>query len=238
MSAIEKFTQAFAPYGLPATAIKPSYGMAEATLSVASIAQDAQASAIYLDRGQLGAGRAVPVDAATPGAVSYVSCGQPIPNQWAVITDTDGAEVPDRRIGEIWLHGNNIGRGYFGREDETQRVFSNKLQSRLERGSHAQGPRTIVAGWQPAISACTSTASCTSRGGSKTSSSSTGATTTPTTSKPRSATLQPRSAPATSPPSLFPPTCSTRRAATTPANDWSSWPNVPRAQAGQILARS
>lgn len=139
MSAIEKFTQAFAPYGLPATAIKPSYGMAEATLSVASIAQDAQASAIYLDRGQLGAGRAVPVDAATPGAVSYVSCGQPIPNQWAVITDTDGAEVPDRRIGEIWLHGNNIGRGYFGREDETQRVFSNKLQSRLERGSHAQG---------------------------------------------------------------------------------------------------
>ena len=35
MSAIEKFTKAFAPYGLPATAVKPSYGMAEATLGVA-----------------------------------------------------------------------------------------------------------------------------------------------------------------------------------------------------------
>ena len=58
MSAIEKFTNAFAPYGLPANAVKPSYGMAEATLSVASISQDAAASAIFLDREQLGAGRA------------------------------------------------------------------------------------------------------------------------------------------------------------------------------------
>lgn len=139
MSAIDKFTTAFAPYGLPATAVKPSYGMAEATLSVASIAQDAKASAIYLDRDQLGAGRAVPVAATSPGAVPHVSCGQPIPNQWAVITDSDGAEVSDCTIGEIWLHGNNVGRGYFGRDDETERVFANKLQSRLMQGSHAEG---------------------------------------------------------------------------------------------------
>jgi len=139
MSAIDKFTNAFAAYGLPATAIKPSYGMAEATLPVASIARDAKASEIYLDRDQLGVGRALPVASTTPGSVSHVSCGQPIPNQWAAITNPDGAEVPDRTIGEIWLHGNNIGRGYFGREDETRRVFANKLQSRLEHGSHAEG---------------------------------------------------------------------------------------------------
>ena len=36
-------------------------------------------------------------------------------------------------------HGNNIGRGYFGRVEETQRTFGNKLQSRLEHGSHAEG---------------------------------------------------------------------------------------------------
>ncbi len=139
MSAIEKFNQAFAPYGLPATAIKPSYGMAEATLSVASIAQDAAASAVFLDREQLGAGRAVTVAEATPGAVSHVSCGQAIPDEWVVIADPDGAEMPDGRVGEIWLHGNNIGRGYFDREDETLRVFGNKLQSRREQGSHADG---------------------------------------------------------------------------------------------------
>lgn len=136
MSAIEKFTTAFAPYGLPATAVTPSYGMAEATLGVASIATDAVASAVFLDRVQLAAGRAVVVAAETEGAVSYVSCGQPIQDCWAVITRADG-EVPDGTVGEIWLHGNNIGRGYFGREEETQRTFGNKLQSRLDDGSHA-----------------------------------------------------------------------------------------------------
>ncbi len=139
MSAIEKFTNAFAPYGLPANAVKPSYGMAEATLSVASISQDAAASAIFLDREQLGAGRAVIVAPEDPGAVAQVSCGQPIPDQWLVIADPDGAEVPDGTVGEIWLQGNNIGRGYFGREDETRRVFGNKLQARLDPGSHAEG---------------------------------------------------------------------------------------------------
>jgi acyl-CoA synthetase (AMP-forming)/AMP-acid ligase II len=139
MSAVEKFTKAFAPYGLPATAIKPSYGMAEATLSVATIGQDAAASAIFLDREQLGAGRAVTVAPAAPSAVAHVSCGQPIADQWVVITNPDGAEVPDGIVGEIWLYGNNIARGYFRREDETRRVFGNKLQSRLDRGSHAEG---------------------------------------------------------------------------------------------------
>jgi acyl-CoA synthetase (AMP-forming)/AMP-acid ligase II len=138
MSAIEQFTTAFAPYGLPANAVKPSYGMAEATLGVASIGRDAAASAVFLDRVQLAAGRAVVIAPETEGAVSYVSCGQPIQDCWAVITRSDG-EVPDCSVGEIWLHGNNIGRGYFGREEETQRTFGNKLQSRLEDGSHADG---------------------------------------------------------------------------------------------------
>jgi acyl-CoA synthetase (AMP-forming)/AMP-acid ligase II len=138
MSAIEKFTTAFAPYGLPATAIKPSYGMAEATLGVATTAPDAPAAAAFLDRVELAAGRAVVVAPETPGAVAYASCGRPFPNVWAVITSPDGAEVPDGTVGEIWLHGNNVGRGYFGREEESQRTFGNKLQSRLEC-SHAEG---------------------------------------------------------------------------------------------------
>ncbi|MDX1873400.1 fatty acyl-AMP ligase [Mycolicibacterium sp. 120266] len=139
MSSIEKFNAAFAPYGLPATAIKPSYGMAEATLSVASIAPSAAAAAVHLDRAELNEGRAVVVDADAEGAVAHVSCGQPIPNQWAVIANADGEEQPDGVVGEIWLHGNNVGRGYFGRADESLRVFGNKLQTRLRSGSHADG---------------------------------------------------------------------------------------------------
>jgi len=139
MSAIEKFTTAFAPYGLPTTAIKPGYGLAEATLAVTNTNPGAVTRGLFLDRVQLAAGRAVVVAPETEGAVCYVSCGRAIPDQWVVIVSPDGAEVADGTVGEIWVHGNNVGRGYFGRAEETQRTFGNKLQSRLEHGSRAEG---------------------------------------------------------------------------------------------------
>jgi acyl-CoA synthetase (AMP-forming)/AMP-acid ligase II len=140
MAAIEKFNAAFGPYGLPPTAIKPSYGMAEATLSVASITPDARPTAVLLDRDRLAEDLAVPVSPEHPNAVQVVSCGQVISNQWAVIANPErGTELPDGSVGEIWLHGDNIGRGYWGREDETDLVFRNKLQVALSSGSHAEG---------------------------------------------------------------------------------------------------
>src|SRR5690606_19610613 len=102
------FTTAFAPYGLPPTAFKPSYGIAEATLFVASIAPDAEPTAIHVDRARLGEGWAVPAPEPGDDTVSVVSCGQVARSQWAVIVDADtGAELPDGAVGEIWLHGDN-----------------------------------------------------------------------------------------------------------------------------------
>jgi acyl-CoA synthetase (AMP-forming)/AMP-acid ligase II len=140
MASIEAFNAAFAPYGLAPTAIKPSYGMAEATLFVSTIASAARPAAVYLDREQLGAGQAVRVCADAPNAVAQVSCGQVARSQWAVIVDpgTD-VELPDGQVGEIWLHGDNVGQGYWGRDRETELAFRNKLQLRLQHGSHAEG---------------------------------------------------------------------------------------------------
>ncbi|MGB3477306.1 MAG: fatty acyl-AMP ligase [Mycobacterium sp.] len=147
MAAITAFNEAFAPYGLPSTAIKPSYGIAEATLFVATIAPDAQASVLYLDRDQLGAGRAAPVAADAPGAVAQVSCGQVARSLSAVIVDAEaGAELPDGHVGEIWLHGDNVTAGYWGRPDETRHAFGARLRSRLNHGSHA-GPTPADGGW-------------------------------------------------------------------------------------------
>ncbi|MDA4108031.1 fatty acyl-AMP ligase [Mycolicibacterium holsaticum] len=140
IGSIDKFNEAFGPYGLPPTTIKPSYGMAEATLFVSTIAPDAEPKAVYLDREQLGAGRAVEVPPDAENAVPQVSCGRVARSQWAVIVDPNtGTELPDGQVGEIWLHGANIGRGYWGRADQTEAVFQNKLQSRLDVDSHAEG---------------------------------------------------------------------------------------------------
>ncbi|MGO9068307.1 AMP-binding protein, partial [Mycobacterium sp.] len=54
IDAIRTFTKAFAPYGLPRTAFKPSYGIAEGTLFVATIAPGAEVTVVYFDREQLG----------------------------------------------------------------------------------------------------------------------------------------------------------------------------------------
>jgi fatty acyl-AMP ligase FadD32 len=137
---IARFNAAFAPYGLPSTAVKPSYGMAEATLFVSTIDPAAGATLIYLDRDQLGVGRAVRVSPDAPNAIAQVSCGRIARSQWGVIVNPDTeAELPDGEVGEIWLHGDNIGRGYWARPEETERVFGNKLQCRLPVGSHADG---------------------------------------------------------------------------------------------------
>ncbi|MGK2882174.1 MAG: fatty acyl-AMP ligase [Mycobacterium sp.] len=137
--AIEKFNTAFAPYGLPPTAFKPSYGIAEGTLMIAITAAGTQAKLVQFDRAQLGMGRAVPVGADHPDAIGLVPCGLVANSLWAVIVDEAGAELPDGTVGEIWLHGDNIGRGYWGRPQETERTFHARLGVRLATGSHAEG---------------------------------------------------------------------------------------------------
>jgi acyl-CoA synthetase (AMP-forming)/AMP-acid ligase II len=140
LDSISKFNSVFARYGLPSTAVQPSYGMAEATLFVSSIERGAEARSVYLDREELGAGHAVRVQADAPNAAPHVSCGRVARSQWGVIVNADtGAELPDGEVGEIWLHGENMGRGYWARPEETEQVFCNKLQTRLDVGSHAEG---------------------------------------------------------------------------------------------------
>jgi len=140
LESILKFTEAFLPYGLTKTAVRPSYGMAEAALFVSSILPYTEPTAVYVDREELGRGRIVRVEPDAPNALAQVSCGEVAVSQWAAIVDPDtGAEVPDEHVGEIWLHGDNIGRGYWARPEETEYTFGNKLQSRLETASHADG---------------------------------------------------------------------------------------------------
>jgi fatty-acyl-CoA synthase len=56
-----------------------------------------------------------------------------------IVNPETGTELPDREIGEVWLQGNNVGRGYWGRPEETRLTFGAKLQSQLAEGTHAEG---------------------------------------------------------------------------------------------------
>jgi len=139
IGAIRVFTEAFAAHGLPPTAIKPSYGIAEATLMVATTAPDSRPVVRFFDAQELAAGRAVTVPADTPSAIGQVSCGQAARSLSVIIVNPDTCEeLPDGAVGEIWLHGDNVGRGYWGKPADTAFVFGARLASRLSVVSRAE----------------------------------------------------------------------------------------------------
>jgi fatty acid CoA ligase FadD32 len=138
-SSLRKFFKAFEPYGLKPEAVKPSYGLAEATLFVSTTPMDESPTVIHVDRDELNKQHFVEVPADSPKAVAQVSAGKIGVDEWAVIVDPETAsELPDGQIGEIWLHGNNLGIGYWGKEEETANIFKNILKSRVTE-SHAEG---------------------------------------------------------------------------------------------------
>ncbi|MBI2699925.1 MAG: fatty-acid--CoA ligase [Mycobacterium sp.] len=138
-SSLRKFFKAFEPYGLKPEAVKPSYGLAEATLFVSTTPMDESPTVIHVDRAELNKQHFVEVAADSPNAVAQVSAGKIGVDEWAVIVDPEAAsELPDGQIGEIWLHGNNLGIGYWGKEEETANIFKNILKSRVSE-SHAEG---------------------------------------------------------------------------------------------------
>ena len=136
---VRRFNEAFGPYGFKPQAIKPSYGLAEATLFVSTTPMDAEPRIISVDREALNTGTFVEVAPDSPNAVAQAGAGKVGVAEWAVIVDAESAtELPDGQIGEIWISGQNMGTGYWGKPDETVATFQNILKSRTNP-SHAEG---------------------------------------------------------------------------------------------------
>lgn len=221
ISAIEKFTEAFAPYGFPASAIKPSYGMAEATLSVATIGIHDRPSVIHLDREQLADDRAVPVSADAPTAVPHVSCGQVISSQWLVIVDPQtGTELPEGESARSgFMATTSAGATGAAAARPRQRSTTGCTHDSHRQATRSEPPKTAN-GCAPGISGCISTTICMSPAASRTSSSSTGATTTRRTSRRRPQPPPPPSGRGMSPRSPSPPTSSRKPPSPTSASAW------------------
>jgi fatty acid CoA ligase FadD32 len=136
---VRRFNEAFGPYGFQPKAIKPSYGLAEATLFVSTTPASEEPKIIYVDRDALNNNRIVEVDADSQSAVAQASAGKVGVSEWAVIVDAESAtELPDGQIGEIWISGPNMGTGYWGKDEETRETFQNILKSRTSP-THAEG---------------------------------------------------------------------------------------------------
>lgn len=124
---LKRFTDRFAPFNLDPAVLRPSYGMAEATVYVATRKPGEPPKVVEFDSEKLPAGQAE--SATGSGGTALVSYG--IPEQQTVrIVDPDtGIERSDATVGEIWLHGRNVCAGYWQKPEESERTFGGRIMS-------------------------------------------------------------------------------------------------------------
>ena len=127
---LERFSQAFAPYGFRAEAHCPAYGLAEATLLVTATSKAESAFSVVVSRSALAIGQVVVSSPDTADAQRLVSCGRSLPDQELLIVDRERLlPCPPDQVGEIWLRGPSVARGYWRKREETDQTFHAHLQS-------------------------------------------------------------------------------------------------------------
>ena len=119
---LRRFAARFAPFNLSEAAVRPSYGLAEATVYVATAGPGQPPKMVRFDYDKLSAGQAERCTDQAGGSVELVSYGPPRSSTVRIV-DPDGSENPAGAIGEIWVHGENVAMGYWRNPRQTQSVF-------------------------------------------------------------------------------------------------------------------
>jgi len=108
---MQGFVNAFAPAGFKAVAFLPSYGLAEATLSV-TIMPPGEGIRVELVEEERLSG--TPRDLSRPARYrAIVNCGKPVLDMAVESRGPDGHALPDHHIGKIWCKGPSVMHSYF-----------------------------------------------------------------------------------------------------------------------------
>src|SRR5262249_34346670 len=107
--------------------IRPSYGLAEATVYVATSEPGRAARRVRFGNEKLSAGHAEPCESQAVEATELVSYGAPRASMIRIVDADKGIENPAGKIGEIWVHGDNVAMGYWRNPQLTEQVFGAEL---------------------------------------------------------------------------------------------------------------
>ena len=125
---LDAFTEKFGPFGFGAETLDPAYGLAEATLVVSGGMKGepprmTRADAVELERGRI---------VAASEAVSFrwiVGCGQVVDEtEVAIVDPSTRRRRAAYEVGEIWVRGPGVARGYWQRPAETEETFGALLE--------------------------------------------------------------------------------------------------------------
>lgn len=124
---VRRFLDRFAKFNLSQTAIRPSYGLAEATVYVATAGPGRPPKAVCFDYQQLAAGQARRCDSDADEGAKLVSYGTPRASTVRIVDPDASTETPAGTVGEIWVQGDNVAMGYWRNPELTERTFAAKL---------------------------------------------------------------------------------------------------------------
>lgn len=116
---VKRFTSRLAKFNFPGKVIRPSFGLAEATLFVATREPGEPPSVVAFDTEKLTAGMAKRCTVGT----SLISYGMPESPRVRIVDPGTCLEAPAGTVGEIWVHGDNVCSGYWNKADETESTF-------------------------------------------------------------------------------------------------------------------
>lgn len=137
---VRRFTERFARFNLRSSMVRPSYGMAEAAVYLATRVPAQPPEVVHFDAEKLSAGEASRSE--ITGGTPLVAYGLPESPILRIVEPETGAECAEGTVGEIWAHGDNVAPGYWGRPDETDRTFGAKIVARSAGTPEAPWLRT------------------------------------------------------------------------------------------------
>jgi natural product biosynthesis luciferase-like monooxygenase protein len=120
---LDRFSHRFAPQGFRRDSLRPCYGLAEATLFV-SLAERRKFSVKAFEPDQLSRGVLIEADQ-NAHSRNIVSCGIIQPALEVAIVDPEtNTRLAGGQIGEVWISGPAVAKGYFGwTEEQNAEVF-------------------------------------------------------------------------------------------------------------------
>jgi acyl-CoA synthetase (AMP-forming)/AMP-acid ligase II/acyl carrier protein len=137
---LRRFAEAFAPAGFRKGAFYPCYGLAEATLLVTGSDGPRAPIVKQLDRAALSEHRVVEVaEGSDQAAQALVGCGTVwLGQEVAIVDDETHRRLAEHRVGEIWVRGPSVAKGYWNRPEDTRLEF----QAAIEGEDSASWMRT------------------------------------------------------------------------------------------------
>ncbi|NUL04261.1 fatty acyl-AMP ligase [Streptomyces lunaelactis] len=119
---MDAFAERFAPAGFRKEAFYPCYGLAESTLLVTGGAPGRTADTRQVDAAELEHHRLRPASAGSP-VRTLVSSGRPQGCEVAIVDPANCRRLPAGEVGEVWLRGESVARGYWNRPLENALAF-------------------------------------------------------------------------------------------------------------------